>query len=45
MYKLKAIVERYGHTVFVINESRVGYVAYEDAIQVVAEPFAETRTR
>jgi hypothetical protein len=27
-----------------ISEARVGYVVYEDAFQVIAEPFSDTRT-
>jgi hypothetical protein len=27
-----------------LTETRVGYVVYEDAFQVVAEPFSDTRT-
>ena len=28
-----------------LTETRVGYVVDEDELQVVAEPFSETRTR
>jgi len=28
-----------------LTESRVGYVVYEDELQVVAEPFSDTQTR
>jgi hypothetical protein len=27
-----------------LTETRVGYVVYEDDLQVVAEPFADTKT-
>jgi len=27
-----------------LSETRVGYVIHEDAFQVVAEPFSDTRT-
>ena len=45
MYDLKRIAEANGHTVRVLSEDRVGYVAYEDEFQVIAEPFADTQTR
>jgi|SRR5919112_5217452 hypothetical protein len=44
MHAIKAVLEKYGHSVTMLSESRVGYVTYEDAAQVVAEPFSETRT-
>ena len=44
MYALKALLERYGHFVDVLQESRIGYVVWEDAHQVIAEPFKDTRT-
>ena len=44
MHEMKRIAELYGHTVEVILEERVGYLVYEDEAQVVAEPFADTRT-
>jgi hypothetical protein len=37
-------LEREGHQVAMIRESRIGYVVYEDDFQVVAEPFTETGT-
>lgn len=27
-----------------LTETRIGYVVYEDDLQVVAEPFADTKT-
>jgi hypothetical protein len=42
---LAAVVGRCGYPVLELRERRVGYVTYEDAQQVVAEPFRETRTR
>lgn len=45
MHDLKRILESYGHAVQMIREDRVGYIVYEDDVQVVAEPFADTRTR
>ncbi|MEW6269284.1 MAG: hypothetical protein AB1689_08325 [Thermodesulfobacteriota bacterium] len=44
MHRLKEILEAYGHRVTVLEETRLGYVVYEDPHQVVAEPFADTRT-
>lgn len=44
MHDLKRIVEANGYAVSLVTEERVGYVVYEDEIQVVAEPFADTRT-
>lgn len=44
MHDMKRIAEMHGHTVEVIREERVGYVVYEDQLQVVAEPFADTQT-
>jgi hypothetical protein len=28
-----------------LTERRIGYVVYEDELQVVAEPFSDTQTR
>ena len=44
MYALKFLLERYGHFVEVLQESHIGYVVWEDAHQVIAEPFKDTRT-
>jgi hypothetical protein len=44
MHKIKRVLERYGHSVMVLSEPRVGYVIYEDAFQVIAEPFSDTHT-
>lgn len=44
MHQLKAIAESHGLVVHVLAEDRVGYVIYEDQMQVIAEPFADTRT-
>lgn len=44
MHRIKDVLESHGHPVTVIYESRIGYVVYEDKFQVVAEPFADTRT-
>jgi hypothetical protein len=45
MHGMKAVLEAEGHVVHMITEERVGFVVYEDEMQVIAEPFAETRTR
>jgi hypothetical protein len=42
MHRIKQIAESYGHPVTMVRETRVGYVVYEDDLQVVAEPFADT---
>jgi hypothetical protein len=44
MHQIKGILERYGHSVVMLSETRVGYVVYDDAYQVVAEPFTDTQT-
>jgi len=44
MHDLKRILEVYGHSVELVREERIGYVVYEDDLQVVAEPFSDTRT-
>jgi hypothetical protein len=43
MHKLKRVLEANGHVVDVIRENKIGYV-YEDELQVIAEPFSNTRT-
>jgi hypothetical protein len=45
MQVVKSVLESHGHRVHMICEKRIGYVVYEDEFQVVAEPFAETRTK
>ena len=44
MHEMKGILEKYGHPVTILTEARVGYVTYEDELQVVAEPFSDTKT-
>ena len=44
MHVLKRVLESHGTAVTVVRETHVGYVLYEDEAQVVAEPFADTRT-
>lgn len=44
MHALKAILESNGHIVRLVQEDRIGYIVYNDDAQVVAEPFADTRT-
>jgi len=44
MHQIKTVLEQYGYPVVMLSESRVGYVIYEDAFQVVAEPFSDTQT-
>ena len=44
MHQIKMVLEQYGHPVVMLSEPRVGYVTYEDAFQVIAEPFSDTQT-
>jgi hypothetical protein len=44
MHALKSVVEANGYTVHVLQKDRVGYIVYRDEVQVIAEPFADTRT-
>ena len=44
MHEIKAVLERYGHSVVMVSELRIGYVVYDDRFQVVAEPFWDTQT-
>ena len=44
MFILKRIAEEHGYLVSVISEDRIGFIVYEDEVQVVAEPFSDTRT-
>jgi hypothetical protein len=44
MHEVKRVLEANGWVVHVIQEDRVGYVVYTDDTQVIAEPFADTRT-
>ncbi len=41
-FELKAILEENEYTIELIKERRLGYVVYEDAYQIVAEPFFES---
>ena len=45
MHQIKMTLEKYGHPVTMLTETRIGYVVYEDELQVVAEPFSDTQTR
>jgi hypothetical protein len=44
MHQLRSILETNGYQVRMIRANRVGFIVYEDEHQVVAEPFADTRT-
>ena len=44
MHELKVILEANGYVVRVVQAERIGYVVHEDDAQVIAEPFADTRT-
>lgn len=43
MHRMAAILEDHGHHVTMIKTARPGYIVYEDANQVVAEPFDDLR--
>lgn len=43
-FELKGVLDECGYPIEVLRETRIGYVIYEDAHQVVAEPFADTVT-
>lgn len=44
MQRLRRVLEANGHSVVMVRERRLGYLVHEDALQVIAEPFAETKT-
>ncbi|HTV69742.1 MAG TPA: hypothetical protein VMF90_14505 [Rhizobiaceae bacterium] len=43
-FELTTILQQHGYIVEVLRTSRPGYVVYEDAHQIVAEPFFDTPT-
>jgi hypothetical protein len=45
MADLAACITRCGHATAEVRAERVGYVVYEDDVQVIAEPFRDTPTR
>lgn len=45
MAQLAACIARCGHPTAELRSDRVGYVTYEDELQVIAEPFRDTPTR
>jgi len=44
MFELIRVLKANGHPVYVVRENSVGHMVYEDDAQVIAEPFADTRT-
>lgn len=44
MHEMKRVLEANGYAMHIVREDRIGYVVYSDDIQVIAEPFADTRT-
>ena len=42
--RLKRLLEANGFLVSMVREIQVGYIVYEDDLQVIAEPFSETQT-
>ena len=45
MANLSACITKCGYSTSEVRSERVGYVIYEDQIQVIAEPFRDTPTR
>jgi hypothetical protein len=45
MREMKRVLEANGHVVHTVQEDCIGYIVYSDDVQVIAEPFADTRTR
>ncbi len=41
-FEMVALLGEHGYPIEVIHTDRVGYITYEDAEQVVAEPFGDT---
>jgi len=41
-FALAAILRELGHPITVLKTDRPGFIVYEDAVQVVAEPFSDT---
>lgn len=41
-HDLTALLMENGYPITILRTERIGYVIYEDAHQVVAEPFADT---
>ena len=41
-FELKHLLDEFRYPIEVLKEDRIGYVIFEDAHQVVAEPFADT---
>jgi hypothetical protein len=44
MHEIQRVLEANGYPVTTAHESRIGYIVYQDEFQVIAEPFADTRT-
>jgi hypothetical protein len=44
MFEVRRVLEANGHVVHLVREDRIGYLVYRDKVQVIAEPFADTRT-
>jgi len=42
MRDLAAVLAEHGHLIDEIRTERPGYIVYEDTVQIVAEPFADT---
>lgn len=44
-FELIALLELNGYPIEILKTKRVGYVVYEDDVQIVAEPFSDTKTK
>ncbi len=43
-FELRSILEECGYPIVILKERRLGRIVYEDAYQLVAEPFSDTIT-
>lgn len=41
-YEMIALLQQHGYEIDTLRSDRIGYIVYEDACQVIAEPFADT---
>ncbi|WP_208350814.1 hypothetical protein [Pseudaestuariivita rosea] len=41
-FELKSLLEENGLIIDIVRSDKVGYILYEDSVQVVAEPFSDT---
>jgi hypothetical protein len=43
-FELCGVLQELGYPITVLKTTRPGFIVYEDAYQIVAEPFADTPT-